>query len=548
MSTCLSLDDFNQRYPRGPYLSQGTYGRVYTSRDHVIKVQKWDKKAFFTELCVLTQFRHPNICPLIDMTFSSTEGYMAFPKGKSVKEAYANKEISLEEIVTDILSGLNFLNTRGIAHSDLKIDNCIYHENRVKIIDLGLAKFCEKAVFEGEVEYYMTGTAYTYPFRDPEYDEFTQNPIRSELYSVVATIYYMLTGNYLNGKYRTYYFEQKQLNTSPELFDLLIECQKPMSIRKNITELLSHPAVIQSRVEIIPFDFFQPQYSSLEALTFQSSNPNPNQMLKPRVIKVVFDWLLEWVIGSKISLQAYFLACDIVYRFLLLKIVDKNNIQLVGTAALYISLLLLNYNITAEITCDFNGSGITPEDLSKTCCTMYTVLDGNFYNHTLWETIQCEDEIINFAALMASQEYVSNRGYVFESICKDYFDKNKFRSTVSSEPKMLFDRVVIPSYTMTEYQEFPIEQRNYKLLNPDEIQRTLEKCIKPERGESETRYFERIIQCCSLYISYLNLMDESSARALFYMILENARESKSFEFLTRAAFYNKNMKDFTLAT
>ncbi len=134
-------------------LGQGSYGSV-NSYKHPVKNEFYAKKKFHSlasaekEAKVLSKLDHENIVRIFH--FANDEITMECLKGKNIKQAL--KEATLEEqkeILRQLLSGIAYMNSRGIVHCDLKPDNIKverYHladgtpKYRVVIFDFNLAK------------------------------------------------------------------------------------------------------------------------------------------------------------------------------------------------------------------------------------------------------------------------------------------------------------------------------------------------------------------------------------------------------------------------
>lgn len=518
---CLSHDEFNRKYPKGAYLSRGTYGTVYVSGDNVIKKQSWDSVAFAKELCILSQFQHPNICPILDVTFSKDSSYIALPKGTPVLKAYLDGHISMQEIVTDIFSGMNYLNSNGIAHKDLKIDNCIYHEGRVKIIDLGLASFCDLY----DTGYTFNDVAYTEPFRDPEYDEYKNNPITVELYSIATTIYYMLVNKYYAGLYRSYYISRREfedLNVEPQIIDLLMLCQEPLKDRKSIEELILHPAIIKNRVVMASEELPLQRYSVLDIHKRASGSRNFSYC-----IKILFEWLYEASI--KHGTEYYFLACDIIYRYLLNNTIDTSKLQLLGACALYIAYLLRGYPVYITDMVYLCARAYTKEDFMEMYCQMYSSLGGKFYNKTLWNTIEFSHEIYDFAVFMSKPDFESNLSYMIPNIQGEKINRYTYKMKKNSHVK--FDRNVIIQILDREYEELPADDETSVNLN--KIMRRLNTLAIRNVNHTQDQYYNDIISVTASNLDKLPLMTNKEAFDLYVRLLQNSISSGSDEMLRR---------------
>ena len=94
--------------------------------------------------------------------------------------------------IFDVIEGLQEFHKRGLIHRDVKPSNCfLEHEGRVKIGDFGLSKS-----LEGGADLTRTGTFIGTPlYASPEQIKRNLVDERTDVYSVAATLYYLLAGH-----------------------------------------------------------------------------------------------------------------------------------------------------------------------------------------------------------------------------------------------------------------------------------------------------------------------------------------------------------------
>jgi hypothetical protein len=94
--------------------------------------------------------------------------------------------------VFDVIEGLQEFHKRGLIHRDVKPSNCFLEkEGRVKIGDFGLSK-----ALDGGADLTQSGTFIGTPlYASPEQIKRDNVDERTDVYSVAATLYYLLTGH-----------------------------------------------------------------------------------------------------------------------------------------------------------------------------------------------------------------------------------------------------------------------------------------------------------------------------------------------------------------
>jgi uncharacterized RDD family membrane protein YckC len=93
--------------------------------------------------------------------------------------------------VLDVIDGLQQVHALGVIHRDVKPSNCFLdHEGRVKVGDFGLARSLHP-----DVKLTRTGTFVGTPqYASPEQIKGQPLDVRADVYSVCATLYFLLTG------------------------------------------------------------------------------------------------------------------------------------------------------------------------------------------------------------------------------------------------------------------------------------------------------------------------------------------------------------------
>ncbi len=162
---------------------------------------------FLREMSVISQLKHPNIVEWLEQGMTRGQFWftMEYVAGTNL-EALANAEPGKYPInqacrmASQVLKGLELAHANGFVHRDIKPENILIGQSPAglvaKISDFGLAKSfrglgLSGLTFSGE----MRGTV---PFMPPEQmlDFKTVQPI-GDLYSTAATLYYLISGQFI---------------------------------------------------------------------------------------------------------------------------------------------------------------------------------------------------------------------------------------------------------------------------------------------------------------------------------------------------------------
>lgn len=148
---------------------------------------------FRNEFSVLSGVRDPSVIEVYDFGFDAAEKHYFlaeeyFDGGPLSRWAGRLSFPKLAEITARLCQVLQSLHRRGIFHGDLKPNNILIKDNNVKLVDFGLASRFD---FNGRQDN-ISGTL---PYMAPEL--FLGSPIdgRTDLYSLGATLYEVVTGH-----------------------------------------------------------------------------------------------------------------------------------------------------------------------------------------------------------------------------------------------------------------------------------------------------------------------------------------------------------------
>jgi len=196
-------------------LGRGGFGAVYQARRKkdgsrvAIKVMLSEVDAtedavlrFKREMEVNRQLDHPNIVRFIESGSHKGAFYfvMELCDGGSLMDLYNKNRgpLTQEQLMPHALKaleGLAFAHSKGFVHRDLKPGNILIHKGIARVADFGMSKSFQMAGLSGMS---MTGkTAGTPVFMPPEQIiNFKYVKPVSDVFSMGATLYYLLTGSF----------------------------------------------------------------------------------------------------------------------------------------------------------------------------------------------------------------------------------------------------------------------------------------------------------------------------------------------------------------
>ena len=195
-----------ERYVLGELVGKGGMGAVYRAKDCLLerdvaykvlpKEMAHDRAALeqlLSEARAAAALNHPNIVTIHDIGL--TDGCAYISMELVVGESYAHilrRELRLDvaavlHFLVSVCQGLDHAHRRGVIHRDIKPSNILLTtENRVKIVDFGLARGVRDDGGRG---------GGTLKYIAPEQARGEPSDARTDIYSLGATLYELLTGH-----------------------------------------------------------------------------------------------------------------------------------------------------------------------------------------------------------------------------------------------------------------------------------------------------------------------------------------------------------------
>lgn len=422
MSLYLESGIFDEKYTTHEILNKNKNCKVYVQNNkYAIKVAPSDWA--LTDVCYLTQLKHPNIIKLLNYTFqedAKTNNIIikyAMPLGQSIKTVYQYPQ-ELFTLIYDVTSALKYMKDMGYIYADLKPENIVRmpetktRRSHYVLIDMGFTR----PYITTRNGKFFTGVAYTLPFRDYQfYKNF--NSITCELYSLAQTIRSILDNcksiysSILNQEEIIRNMNKNFSNFQPDkhkkLFTLLSKMICSPDQRITYEEILSDPL----------FDNIKPL---VEVHSITENKKYKNTIKQKDWDSAVYKFCFQLYSLFNFDIRSMFLTINNAKKCLHLCNND-NILQYIIVNAYIVSNLLHNPNyeyldLLEEICDEFTDENEFISILIKVTQT----LSGNYIYKTEWDTCTSEKEL-----LIAFSKLLSLDTFILRKIIETVYPKKK---------------------------------------------------------------------------------------------------------------------------
>ncbi|KAJ9558727.1 hypothetical protein OSB04_013341 [Centaurea solstitialis] len=214
-----AIKDSTQDFNETNFLGKGGYGKVYKGilswadyQNLPVAIKRLDvtgfqgQKEFYTEVLMLSQYRHENIVTLIGFCDDSKEMILVYEfASRGSLDTYLSDPAKLEQlswekrldICVGVASALDYLHNQvaaqhRIIHRDIKSANVLLDENwNVKLSDFGLSKI---GLANQQNTFVITNLAGTHGYCDPQYEKTGILTKESDVYSFGVVLFEVLCG------------------------------------------------------------------------------------------------------------------------------------------------------------------------------------------------------------------------------------------------------------------------------------------------------------------------------------------------------------------
>src|SRR6266851_87026 len=202
-------------------LGAGGMGEVYLSTDKMgrrvalkllashLDSDRQQVARFLQEARTVLALNHPNIVTIYDIGETGGSYYIASEliEGENLRRRFETDKLELNtvlEILIQVATALSAAHEKGIVHRDIKPENVmIRSDGYVKVLDFGIAKLTQEFATASSTEAptrlkvetaegVVIGTA---AYMSPEQAKGTKVDARTDLWSLGAVIYEMVTGH-----------------------------------------------------------------------------------------------------------------------------------------------------------------------------------------------------------------------------------------------------------------------------------------------------------------------------------------------------------------
>jgi non-specific serine/threonine protein kinase len=287
-------------------LGEGGMGVVYKAEDTKLKRtvalkflppeltrDKNAKTRFVHEAQAASALDHPNICTIHEID-ETKDGHMficmACYEGETLREMVSKRPLELSKAIDVTMraaEGLAQAHGQGIVHRDLKPANIfITKDGHVKIVDFGLAKLADRTKLTKPGM-----TAGTVAYMSPEQAKGQEVDRRSDIWSLGATLYEMVTGQV---PFKSDYDEAV-------VYSILNEAAEPVTgLRSGVP--LELERIITKCMEKDPSERYQTAEDLVADLRHvkRTMGGQADTVVRERRVRRPWQWL--WVVGFAIVL------------------------------------------------------------------------------------------------------------------------------------------------------------------------------------------------------------------------------------------------------
>ena len=163
--------------------------------DNADRVFSYDMNRIEREIELWKPLDHDNLCRLVDVFIEEKEGkvgfIMEYAQNGDLLNLLSENELPFEVIkdyFLQLCEAVKYLHEKGVVHGDIKLENILINEPRIKLSDFGLAK----RAYSDNIEENCGTVEYAAPELLSEDKEEGLDPFKADMWALGVVLYALL--------------------------------------------------------------------------------------------------------------------------------------------------------------------------------------------------------------------------------------------------------------------------------------------------------------------------------------------------------------------
>ena len=383
-------------------LGKGTFGSVRRDQDVAIKQfslenKEYQEETFIIESTICEYLANTHIIKCLDYNFDKSE--ISMQLGIPTLRYINASPKHLRSAIDSLIAAVEYMHSMGLLHLDIKPENTIIVDNRLKLLDFGASSYIGPHLI-------LKNTSFAPGYRPPElYERDCEAYPSLDIWATGMTIYHLLTGDILE-------IQENFVQTLSNV-EFLNDNEYYHKLLEPMLAITPENRYMNGK-KLVPLQLL-PSISTVKRI------PDRSQEIS------IINWIIEKFSFYKISMHALFLTVKIFYTAL-----DIDNVWTFLLACMKLGEILTNpWTIKFKYKTLFFHSkkDVKREDIPK---AVEKILQDTNYN------IRSADSFLYF------NEYLVKQNYDYEPnpntfIKKLYYLMMYDGSLFTLDPSLIFD-------------------------------------------------------------------------------------------------------------